>query len=164
MVSKSSIASVLGVVVAVSLWFAMSHLAPPHVGEFAIILTKDNFKVVTDADILDYNPNSHEFTLTSECSERLRPMGWRLFGDFNIVMDGEIVLTGVVVPPVVSRSYDESQVVLLYPTFDVIEMNYKGMKLQMGYPWDLSAYLDYANPLDNPRIAAHFEATGRLIG
>jgi len=161
--NRSTIASVLGVVAAVSLWFAMTQLAPPYVGEFAIILSKDNTKIVTGPDILYYNPDSHEFTLTDECAERLKPMGWRLSGEFKIIIDGESVLGGVAVPPTVSRSYDIHQVVLLYPTFDKSSMNYSEMKLQLGYPWDQSALLDSVNPLDNAKIVGFFERSGRLV-
>ena len=56
-------------------------------------------------------------------------------------------MRGLFVPPITSRSYPSSQVVIMYPTF---EMNYRVMKIQMGYPWDQPVSLD---PRDNPRIA-----------
>jgi hypothetical protein len=62
-----------------------------------------------------------------------------------------------------ARAYDENQVVLLYPAFDLDAMNYGVAKLQMGYPWDLSRYLDVVNPLDNSVIASHFEDAGKLV-
>jgi hypothetical protein len=138
----------------------MIYQSPTHIGEFAIILTLDNSKVVSDADIRYYNVTSHEFTLTSECAERLRPMGWRLSGNFTIVLNGEVVLKGLFVPPITSRSYPSSQVVIMYPGFDLNSMSYRVMKIQMGYPWDQPVALD---PRDNPRIAEYFDGSGKLI-
>jgi hypothetical protein len=157
---NSSIATILGIVAALSLWLLMIYQSPTHTGEFAIILTLDNSKVVSDADIRYYNVTSHEFTLTSECAERLRPMGWRLSGNFTIVLNGKVVLKGLFVPPITSRSYPSSQVVIMYPGFDLNSMSYRVMKIQMGYPWDQPVALD---PRDNPRIAEYFDGSGKLI-
>ena len=142
---------------ALSLWLIILYQSPTHTGEFAIIITLNNTKVVSDSDIRYYNVTSHEFALTSECAERLKTMGWRLSGNFTIVVNGGVELRGLFVPPITSRSYPSSQVVMLYPTF---ELNYRVMKIQMGYPWDQPISL---NPCDNPRIAEYFERSGKLI-
>jgi hypothetical protein len=135
----------------------MIYQSPTHIGEFAIVLTLDNTKVVSVSDIRYYNVTSHEFTLTSECADRLKAMGWRLAGNFTIIVNGEVELRGIFVPPITSRSYPSSQVVMMYPTF---ELNYRVMKMQMGYPWDQPVALDLR---DNPRIAEYFERSGKLI-
>ena len=153
-------ATILGIVTALSLWLIMIYQSPTHTGEFAIILTLDNTKVVSDSDIRYYNVTSHEFTLTSECAESLKPMGWRLAGNFTIVVNGEVELRGIFVPPITSRSYPSSQVVIMYPTFELNSLNYRIMKIQMGYPWDQPVAPD---PRDNPRIAEYFKRSGRLI-
>jgi hypothetical protein len=80
-----------------------------------------------------------------------------LEGPFTIFLSGEEVLSGVFVPPIMSRSYPSSQVVITHPTFD---SNYRVMKIQMGYPWDEPVSPD---PRDDPRITQYFKATGRLI-
>jgi hypothetical protein len=100
-------------------------------GEFSIYLTKDNIKVVSNTDIQYYNASSHELTLTNECSERLKPMGWRLAGNFTIVVNGEVELRGIFVPPITSRSYPSTQVVIMYPTFELNSINYRVMKIQI---------------------------------
>jgi len=41
-----------------------------------------------------------------------------IMGDFVIVVDGEEDLRGVFVPPVVSRSYPSTVVVIQYPSLD----------------------------------------------
>jgi len=157
---RTFVAIILGIVTALSLWLIMIYQSPTHTGEFAVILTLDNNKVLSDPDIRYYNVTSHEFTLTSECAERLRPMGWRLAGNFTIVVNGEVELRGLFVPPITSRSYPSSQVVMLYPTFGLSSMNYRVMKIQMGYPWGQPVALD---PRDNPKIAEYFERSGKLI-
>ena len=80
-------------------------------------------------------------------------------GDFKITVEGEPVLSGVVVPSTVSRSYDARQIVLLYPGPD---MDYMIMKLQLGYPWDFSPALSSPNPLDNALLVSHFGKLGKL--
>jgi hypothetical protein len=138
----------------------MIYQSPPHPGEFAIILTLDNNKVVSDSDIRYYNVTSHEFTLTSECAERLKLMGWRLAGNFTIVVNGEVELRGIFVPPITSRSYPSGQVVIMYPGFELNSMSYRKIKIQMGYPWDQLVAID---PRDNPKIAEYFDGSGKLI-
>ncbi|OGD55743.1 hypothetical protein A3K78_07215 [Candidatus Bathyarchaeota archaeon RBG_13_52_12] len=157
---RTSMAAILGIVTALSLWLIMIYQSPTHTGEFAIILTLDKTKVVSDSDIQYYNVTSHEFTLTSECAERLRPMGWRLAGNFTIVVNGGVELRGIFVPPITSRSYPSSQVVIMYPSFELNSMSYRVMKIQMGYPWDQPVAID---PRDNPRIAEYFDGSGKLI-
>ncbi len=154
---RTSVAALLGVVAALSLWLIMIYQTPVQTGEFAITLTLNNTMVVSDSDIQYYNVTSHEFTLTSECAERLKPMGWRLSGNFTIWVNGEVELRGIFVPPITSRSYPSSQVVITYPTF---EMNFMVMKIQMGYPWDRPVALD---PRDNSGIAEYFQRSGKLI-
>jgi hypothetical protein len=149
----------LGVVAALSLWLIMIYQTPAQTGEFAITLTLNNTTVVSDSDIQYYNVTSHEFTLTSGCAERLKPMGWRLSGNFTIWVNGIVELRGIFVPPITSRSYPSSQVVIMYPTFELNSLNYSVMKIQMGYPWDQPMALD---PRDNPRIAEYFERSGKL--
>ena len=155
---RSSIATILVAVAALSLWFVMMNQSRFKSGEFSIYLTKDNLKVVSDSDIQYYNASSHELTLTSECAERLKAMGWQLSGNFTMVVNGEEVLSGLFVPPIVSRSYPSSQVVMLYPTFESV--NYRVMRIQMGYPWDQPSDPD---PRENPRIIDYFEGSGKLI-
>jgi len=46
----------------------------------------------------------------------------------------------------------------LYPTFRSI--NYRVMKIQMGYPWDQPSGPD---PRENPRIIDYFEGSGKMI-
>ncbi len=154
------VATILGVVFAFSLWYAISQTTPVAGSEFVIALGRNNTVVVSDSDILSYSASSHELRLTNDCADRLKPMGWRLSGDFKIIIGGEPVLAGVVVPPIVSRSYEANQVVLLYPDND---MDYTVMKLQMGYPWDMSIALSSINPLDNALIVSHFRDAGKLI-
>jgi hypothetical protein len=150
----------LGIVTALSLWLIMINQSPTHTGEFTITLTQNNTKVLSDSDIRYYNVTSHEFTLTSECAERLKPMGWRLSGNFTIGVNGEAELRGIFVPPITSRSYPPSQVVIMYPTFELNSLNYNVMKIQMGYPWDQPIVPD---PRDNPMITQYFEKSGKLI-
>ena len=157
---RTSIAIILGIAAALSLSLIMIHESPTQTGEFAITLTLNNTKVVSDSDIRYYNVTSHEFTLTSECAERLKAMGWRLAGNFTILVNGEVELRGIFVPPITSRSYPTSQVVMMYPTFGLNSMNFMVMKIQMGYPWDQPVGLD---PRENPRIADYFERSGRLV-
>ena len=157
---RSSIATILGIVAALSLWLIMIYQSPTHPGEFAIILTIDKTKVVSDSDIRYYNVTSHEFTLTSECAEKLKLMEWRLAGNFTVVVNGQVELRGIFVPPITSRSYPSSQVVIMYPGFELDSMSYRIMKIQMGYPWDQPMAID---PRDNPRIAEYFDGSGKLI-
>lgn len=122
---------------------------------FSIVLTEDGSKVLSDADIRSYNASSHELILTDECTDRMKK-NKLLTGDFVIVIDGEEDLRGVFVPPVVSRSYPSTTVVILYPT---LMADYKTMKIQMGYPWDQPTSYD---PRQNSRMIQHFDETGKL--
>jgi len=155
---RSSIATILVILAALSLWFIIMYQSWFTSGEFDIYLTKDSLKVVAGSDIQYYNASSHELILTNECAERLKTMGWQLSGNFTMVVNGKVALNGVFVPPYVSRSYPSSQVVILYPTFRSI--NYEVMKIQMGYPWDQPSSPD---PRQNPRIIDYFKRTGKLI-
>ena len=154
---RTLFATFFGYVAALSLWVVLSIQSPLPVGGFAIITPQDGSIVVKDGDIVSYNAISHELILTGECVERIRGMKGYLEGSFAITVDGEEVLSGIFVPPIISRSYPSSQVVIIYPTFD---SNYSVMRMQMGYPWDGLVSQD---PRDDPRIAQYFEATGRLV-
>jgi hypothetical protein len=142
---------------ALFLWLVISRSSPFAMGAFGIVLTRDGTTVVNDADIANYNATSHALILTSDSAERIRVMKAYLEGPFIIFMSGEEVLSGIFVPPITSRSYSSSQVVITYPTFD---SNYRVMRIQMGYPWDEPVSPD---PRNDHRIIQYFEATGKLI-
>lgn len=154
---RTSLAILLGVVVPLVVVFYVSYQTQLSNNGFGIYLTKNYLKVVTDADVQYYNLTSHDLILTNECAETMKKMKEPLIGDFVIMINGEEDLRGVFVPPIVSRSYPSTDVVILYPTF---EMNYKTMKIQMGYPWDQPTGQD---PRGNSKIIPYFEVTGRLI-
>jgi hypothetical protein len=154
---RTSLATLLVIVAALSLWLIMYQQSQTLTGEFGIYLTRDNTKVVSDSDIQYYNVTSHELTLTSECAERLKTTKGYLDGNFTIIVHGEVELRGLFVPPFISRSYPSSQVVIVYPTF---ESSYKTMKIQMGYPWNPEPFGQ--DPLENPRITQYFEESGKL--
>ena len=155
---QSIFAVFFGLVAALSLWAFFSLHFSFTAGGFGIVSNRDSTIVVTDVDISGYNAIRHEFLLTVEGAKRIMNAGRYLEGSFTIIVDGEEVLNGIFVPPIISRSYPSSQVVITYPSFD---SNYGVMKIQMGYPWDEPVNPD---PRDDPRIAQYFEATGRLIG
>lgn len=153
---STPIALLLITVIIVSVAWRYTH--PPQYYEegFTIILTKDGSKALSDADIQGYNAVSHELTLTEECADRMKRMRETLMGDFVIIVDGEEDLRGIFVPPVVSRSYPSTEVVILYPSFD---SDFRTMKIQMGYPWDQPTEVD---PRRNSKMIQHFDKTGRL--
>jgi len=155
---RTYLAIFLGVVVPLSaVWFLANYQTQLSQNGFGIYLTQNNFTVITDSDIQNYNMTSHDLILTNECAETMKRMKEPLSGDFVIMIDGEEDLHGLFVPPFVSRSYPSTTVVIIYPTF---EENYKIMKIQMGYPWDQPISQD---PRDNSKILQYFEKTGRLI-
>ncbi|MDH5791091.1 MAG: hypothetical protein OEZ44_02810 [Candidatus Bathyarchaeota archaeon] len=154
---KTSLATLLVIAAALSLWLIMYNQSQILKGEFGIYLTRDNTKVVSDSDIQYYNVTSHELTLTSECAERLKTTKGYLEGNFTIIVHGEVELRGLFVPPFISRSYPSSQAVIVYPTF---ESSYKTMKIQMGYPWNTEPFGQ--DPLENPRITQYLEESGKL--
>jgi hypothetical protein len=155
---RTSIVILLGAVVSLSIVFLyVNHQTQISKNGFGIYLTQNDFKVISDADVQNYNMTSHELTLTNECAERMKKMKEPLRGDFMIIIDGKEDLQGVFVPPIISRSYPSTDVVIVFPTF---EESYKIMKIQMGYPWDQAIGLD---PRENSRIIQHFEKTERLI-
>ncbi len=154
---KTSLVTVLGVMAGLSLWLIMLYNAPINIGEFDIILNKGDVKVVSGSDILSYNVTSHALTLTGSCAERLKAMKMSLAGEFSLVVNGKVELSGILVPPIVSRSYPSSQVVIVYPTF---ESSYTTMKFQMGYPWDRPGTID---PRENPVVTQFFENADKLI-
>jgi hypothetical protein len=123
---------------------------------FSIILAEDGSRVLSDADIQSYNASSHVLTLTKECADRMEERRELLMGDFVIVIDGEEDLRGVFVPPVISRSYSSTTIVIVYPS---IISDYKVMKLQMGYPWDQPEDQD---PRQSSKMIQYFSKTCRL--
>jgi hypothetical protein len=123
---------------------------------FVIILTEDDSMLVSDVDIQRYNSTNHELTLTDDCANRMKEMREPLIGEFIIIIDGKEDLRGIFVPPVVSRSYPSTEVVIVYPSF---MSDYKTMKIQMGYPWDQPT--DY-DPRQNSKMIQYFDITGRL--
>jgi hypothetical protein len=153
----TSTALFLVIVIVASVTWKYTH--PPRYSEdgFNIILTKDSSKVLSGADIRSYNASSHELTLTDECADRMKNMREPLIGDFVIIVDGEEDLHGVFVPPIISRSYPSSEVVIVYPSF---ESDFKTMKIQMGYPWDQPTGYD---PRQSSKIIQYFETIGKLI-
>ena len=150
------IAILLVTVIIVSV--ACNYMHSPRYNEegFSIILTKDESRLLSDSDIQRYNATSHELTLTNECADRMKKMREPLMGDFVIIIDGEEDLHGVFVPPIVSRSYPSTIVVIVYPSF---MSDYKTMKIQMGYPWDQPTDHDSRQ---NSKIIQHFEKTCKL--
>ncbi len=151
------IATFFGLIVTLSLWLVISLSSPFTVGALGIVLTRDGTTVVKDADIASYNATSHILIMTSDSAERISLMKAYIEGPFTIFLSGEEVLSGIFVPPITSRSYPSSQVVITYPTFD---SNNRVMRIQMGYPWGEPVSPD---PRDDPRITQYFEATGKLI-
>jgi hypothetical protein len=150
------IAILLVTVIIVSVAWNYMH-SPRYTEEgFSIILTKDESRLLSDSDIQLYDAASHELTLTDECADRMKKMREPLMGGFVIIVDGEEDLRGVFVPPMVSRSYPSTIVVIVYPSF---MSDYKTMKIQMGYPWDQPTDHD---PRQNSKIIQHFEKTGKL--
>ena len=146
----------LATVIIVAVAWRYTH--PPLQSEegFSVILTSDGTRLLSDADVQRYDAVSHELTLTDECADRLRKMRGPVMGDFVILVDGEEDLRGVLVPPVVSRSYPSTVVVILYPSLD---SDYGVMKIQMGYPWDQPSGYD---PRQSSKMIEYFESTGRL--
>jgi len=139
------------------LWFYVNHQMQPSKNGFGIYLSENSVQVISDADVLYYNRTSHEMTLTNECAERMKNMKEPLHGGFVVKLDGEELYRGTFVPPIVSRSYPSTEVVIVYPSFSE---SYSTMKIQMGYPWDQPTGQD---PRNNTKILQHFEKSGRLI-
>ncbi len=150
--TRSFAATSLGFVAALALWLAVLNQAPSF-GGFGI-LARDSSVVVSDADVVSYSASGHEMALTAECAARLEK-GRYLEGPFSIVVDGDVAFTGTFVPPVISRSYPSSEVVITYPSFD---LDYGVMKIQMGYPWAMPGTPD----VDDSALVKHFAAAGRL--
>ena len=123
---------------------------------FNIILTMDSSMLLSDTDIQGYNISSHTLTLTDECVDRMKKMKEPLTGDFIITVYGEEDLHGIFVPPVVSRSYPSTEVVIIYPS---IHSDYKAMKIQMGYPWDQPTDND---PRRDLKMIQYFDSSGKL--
>jgi hypothetical protein len=154
---RSIFATFAGFTLAILLCFAISSQSTFIMGSFGIVLTREGTVVVSDADIKAYDAVTHELFLTDECAQRLRDTRGYLEGPFTVIVNGDEIINGLFVPPIISRSYPSSQIVITYPTFD---SNYGVMKIQMGYPWDEPVSPD---PRDNPRVGQYFEATGRLL-
>jgi hypothetical protein len=155
-VKKSTLIIILvATVIIVSAAWYIIHLPRYSREGFGVILTKDDTKLLSDTDIQRYNATCHELTLTDECADRMKKREL-LMGDFVIIIDGEEDLRGVFVPPIVSRTYPSTQVVIVYPSFD---SDYKTMKIQMGYPWNQPTDHD---PRQNSKMFQHFDKTGRL--
>lgn len=123
---------------------------------FSVVLTDEGSMLLSDMDIESYNATSHELTLTDKCANRLK-MGESLIGDFKIIIEGKEDITGIFVPPFVSRSYPSTIVVIVYPPFD---SDYKTMKIQMGYPWDQPTGID---PKQTSKMVQYFNETSKLI-
>jgi hypothetical protein len=154
---STPVALLLVTVIIMALAWRYTHPLQYNEEGFSIILTKDSSQVLSDADIQRYNATSYELILTEECAERLRSLREPLMGAFVIIVDGEEDLRGVFVPPVVSRSYPSTEVVILYPSMD---SDYRIMKIQMGYPWDQPEEVD---PRRSSKMIQHFDMSVRLI-
>lgn len=120
---------------------------------FAVV-ARDSSIVVSDSDVVSYSASGHEFTLTSACATRLEE-GDMLEGPFTIVINGNVELSGLFVPPIISRSYPSNQVVITYPSFD---LDYGTIKIQMGYPWALPGTPD----VEDSALVSYFSSTSRL--
>lgn len=100
---------------------------------------------------ISINPRPIEAKLLSN-----QPSARALTGDFIITIDGEEVLRGIFVPPVVSRSYPSTEVVIVYPSF---QSDYHTMKIQMGYPWDEPTEYD---PRNDNMMMQYFDLLNKL--
>jgi hypothetical protein len=155
---KKSTTIVILLIAVIIISLLRTYIYPPQHGSagFSIILVKDRTKIISDNDIVSYKISSHEFTLNKECTDRLKKMKEPLTGDFVITIDGEEVLRGIFVPPVVSRSYPSTEVVIVYPS---LQSDYRIMKIQMGYPWDEPGEYD---PRNDTRMTQYFDQLDKL--
>ena len=153
---RTSILILLATVIIVSLVRNYVYSPRRSTSGFSIILTNDDSKILSDKDVQSYDVSSFKLILTEECANRMKKMKEPLTGDFIITINGEEDLHGIFVPPVVSRSYPSTEVVIIYPS---LPSDYNTMKIQMGYPWDQSTEND---PRRDSKMNQYFEENGKL--
>jgi hypothetical protein len=138
-------------------WFALESQRQVAGKGFGIYLLENDTLIISDADILSYNKTSHEIDLTDECVKRLEEAKTPIFGRFVIRINAEDIYYGTFVPPFVSRSYPDSEPVIMTPP---LSGSYDFVKIQMGYPFDQPQDVD---PRNNTKVFDYFQKVGKLI-
>jgi hypothetical protein len=137
----------IGIILA-GAWFS---IAP--IERFGIYLQSNNEPVITDEDIVWYEPYFSRIKLTERGLEKIKALRVGVYGEPFTVMIGETeIFRGAFWTPISSVGY--SGIVIEQPMgqTDVIQF-------QRGYPPGTGD----VDPRSDPRIAAYFQSIGKLM-
>jgi hypothetical protein len=112
--------------------------------------------LITAGDILSYDRNHHEITLTKSAFDRLSSLDVSISGlGFAVCVNKEVIYTGAFWLPISSMAYSGPFIELPLPT-----QASNSVKIALGYP--SSSFFQGQDPRSDPRI---FDAlAGRLVG
>ena len=120
-------------------------------GIYAYSYLENRELVISDNDIIWYKKTSHEIKLTEEGVEKVRSVGWAVYGiPFTVKLDNRVIYTGRFWTIV--SSVTPSGVIIHTP----IENNI--IKIDTGYPTP-----DFVDPRDDNEIFDYFQEIGKLI-
>ena len=112
--------------------------------------------VITIKDILSYDRNHHEITLTESAFDRLAQLDIPVNGlGFAVCINREVIYSGAFWTPISSVSYDGP--VIIIPLSD---QGARTVKIELGYP--SSTFFQGQDPRSDQRILDAL--AGRLIG
>ena len=121
-------------------------------------LTPQDDPLISEQDILSYDPTSHTIELTSAAYQRVQaifPLPVRVDGiPFVVYAAGEPIYAGAFWTPLSSLSYNG--IVILEP----MDPQSNSIRIDLGYPGP-DFYLG-DDPRDNPRVVSSLRAAGKL--
>ena len=140
---------------------------------FAIYLTEDDVSpaklsilshvdiaeqpIIDVNDVVSYNANTHEITLTPDAFERVFTLQVPVSGkSFAVCVDKQPIYCGAFWTPISSISFDG---VTIWQPFGSQES--KVVRLELGYP--SSSFYGGGDPRVNPRIFNSLEQAGKLV-
>src|SRR4030042_198608 len=112
--------------------------------------------IISMEDIITYNAQTHEITLTTSAFERISQLEVPVRGkSFVVCVDRGPIYWGAFWTPVSSLSFDG--VTILQP---LIPQEPKGITLELGYP--SSAFYEGDDPRNNAEVMESLEQAGKL--
>jgi len=147
------VAGIIGITAGVLIYLRApkEEISEERFGIYTYSYLENNELVISDNDIIWYKKTSHEIKLTEEGVEKVRSVGWAVYGiPFTVKLDNRVIYTGRFWTIV--SSVAPSGVIIDTP----IENNI--IKIDTGFPTP-----DFVDPRNDNEIFDHFQKIGKLI-
>jgi len=150
--SLLTVAAIIVVVTGVSIYLRApkEEISEEKFGIYTYSYLENRELVISDNGIIWYKKTSHEIKLTEEGVEKVRAVGWAVYGiSFAVKLDNRVIYTGRFWS--MASSVPPSGVIIMTPTENNI------IKIE-SYPTP-----DFVDPRNDNEIFDHFLKIGKLI-